>query len=71
MRDLEKLTQTTAGYKTRRGAEKRFQYVNGVDFLGFVLTRADGTFVPIAILNEKTMHLAAPMARVGIYVFNG
>jgi len=71
MRNLESMTKSSMGYKTRRGAQKQFACADVQDFLGFVLAREDGTFVPVAILNSKNMFLAHLMATNGIFVFNG
>jgi hypothetical protein len=58
----------TKGFVTHRGADNRLKRFNGFDFLSVIIQREDGTFVPCAILGEKSMWLARNLAEKGILV---
>jgi hypothetical protein len=75
-KNLNDLFAAAKGTSTLKGSEARvtkfFDAVAGVDgrMNYVILHRADGTFVPVLFLNDKTMHLMHLAIKLGCCVTN-
>jgi hypothetical protein len=67
---IDQLSERGVGFARHATAAARLAEFAGADCLATIVSRADGRFVPVVILNERTTHYALSMAIRGILVIN-
>lgn len=72
VRCIEDMAEKVPGLKTWEGARRRLARVLsgelGRESLSVIVHKADGTFVPVAILGDRDMYLAFALANNGVLV---